>query len=396
MLFIYSKCIEVFQHLKEFTIKYTGVLKWILIFGGLIIVIGLTYFLGIFEIDFEYSLLFPPAPVNSLYGITYFALYAFGFYLVIFALLLILPTLTTNQRKGLNKYQKFFIALGVFGLGLISYSLLINPNILPILGSNQKWFDYFIIGMIISFSNYLVLMFSTKNFQELSNYNWVWFLLVCTGIITEFLSLLTYWSLLRIIWVSPTSWGDLYFIGLIFLFLGGLPLLLSYKPTGQKESLILGILSLILIISGIITYLAPTLALNGIFIPLSIFKYNRYFDYLFFGSLLLTGGVALVSSLEATLKYLSKYSILWTIVLILGFFQYVCSILMEITDTYFIDLGLEFLFFQSARGSLLFGMPWYVFLFNGLITTFSALIIVSSLIFKESILTNKKQNSEEE
>ncbi len=383
-----------FQHLREFIIKYTGVLRWILLVGVLLILIGLTYFLGIFKIDFEYSLL--GAPVNSLYGITYLALYAFGFYLVIFALLLILPALTKNQREKLKKYQKFFIAFGIIGLGLISYSLLINPNILPILGSNQKWFDYFILGMIISFSNYLVLMFSTENFQELSNYNRVWFLLVCTGIIIEFLSLLAYWSLLRIIRMSPTSWGDLYFIGIIFLFIGGLPLLLSYKPTNQRDSLVLGHLSLILIISGIITYLAPTLALNGVLISLSIFKYNRYFDYLFFGSLLLIVGVALASTLEGVHKYLRKSRTLWALVLILGFLQYFCSILLEITDTYFIDLGLDFLFLQSAHGSLLFGMSWYVFLFNGLITTFSALIIVSSLIFKDSILTINTLNSEEE
>ena len=82
--------------------------------------------------------------------------------------------------------------------------------------------------------------------------------------------------------------------------------------------------------------------------------------------------------------------------LFLGFIQFFVSILMEITDTYFIDFGLDFLFLTSTRGSLLFGMTWNVFLINGIITTLSALIIIGSLIFKESNLTHEEQNQEEE
>ncbi len=359
----------------------------------MIILIGLTYFLGIFEIDFEYSLL--GTPVNSLYGITYLALYAFGFYLVLLALLLIVPTLDRIGRKKLNYYQRFFISFGIFGLILILYSLLIYFSILPALISNHSWFDYFIIGVIISFSNYSVLIFSTENFQELSIYNWIWIPLISIGTVLEILSLFTYWSLFQIIGVSANSWGDHYLFGIIFLFIGGLPLLLSYKQTDQRVSNGLGILSLILITSGIITYIAPTLALNGILFPFSIFRYNKYFDYLFFGSLLLILGVSIASNLEVTRKILKKFSLLWIFILILGFLQYIISILMEITDTHFIDLGLDFLFLKNARGSLLFDMTWNVFLINSFITTISVLIILSSLIFRESNLTDRIENSVE-
>ncbi|MHA2239893.1 MAG: hypothetical protein ACXAB2_16255 [Candidatus Hodarchaeales archaeon] len=92
--------------MRETIIRFSEALRWVLIIGWLIILLGFTYFLGIFKIDFEYSLL--GIPVNSFYGITYLALFTFGFILVLFALLLILPTLDFNQRKALNKYQRLF------------------------------------------------------------------------------------------------------------------------------------------------------------------------------------------------------------------------------------------------------------------------------------------------
>jgi len=379
--------------LRDSAIKYIGILKFILIIGIMIIFTGLAYFLGILEIDFEYSLL--GTPVNSLYGITYLTLFALGFYLVILAILLILPTFDKINRKKLKNYQRLFISFGIFGTVLILYSLLIYLGILPTLQSYQTWFDYFIIGIMISFSSYLAFIFFTENFQELSVYNWIWALLVSAGFVIEILSLLTYWSLLQIIGISANYWSDLYLFGIVFLFIGGLPLLVSYKQTNKRVSSGLVILSLILIISGIITYIAPTLAINGLLFPFSIFKYNKYFDFLLFGSLLMILGVSIASNLEITQKFLKKLPLLWFFFLILGFLQYLISILMEITDTHFIDLGLDFLFLRNAQGSLLFGMTWNVFLINSFITTLSVLIIVSSLIFKESDLAIEIDDPEE-
>ncbi len=378
-----------FRYLRDGIIRYAGILKLFLIIGIIIILTGLAYFFGIFEID-EYSIL--GAPVNSLYGITYLTLYAFGLYLVFFAILLILPTLDKNSRKGLKKYRKLLISVEIFGLILILYSRLVNLGILPTMDFNYNWLNYFIIGTMISIITHLILIFSTENFQDLSKHNWVWILLIIAGIYTELLSLLTYWSLLLTLGIPAKCWGDLFLFGIVFLFLGGLPLLVSYKQTHKRISFGLGILSLILIISGLITYLAPTLALNGVLFPLSIFRYNKYFDYLFFGALLLIIGVSVASYLEEIQSIFKKFSVLWLTLLFLGFLQYFLAILMEITDTYFIDLGLDFLFLESARGSLMFGMTWNVFFINGFITTLSVLIILSSIILKESNLTQKIQD----
>jgi hypothetical protein len=372
--------------LREVTIRYAGILKFFLITGIMIIFTGLAYFLGIFEID-EYYL----APVNSLYGITYLTLYAFGLYLVFFALLLILPTLDKNRRKGLKRYRRLLISVEIFGLILILYSRLVNLGILSTMDFNYNWLDYFVIGSTISVITCLILIFSTENFQDLSKYSWVWILFIIVGIYTELLSLLTYWSLLLTLGIPAKSWGDLFLFGIVFLLLGGFPLLLSYKQTNKRISLGLGVLSLILIISGLITYLAPTLALNGVLFPLSIFMFNNYFDYLFFGALLLVMGVSIASYLEKFQNFFKKFPVLWFTLLFLGFLQYFVSILMEITNTYFIDLGLDFLFLESTRGSLLFGMTWNVFFINGFIMTISVLIILSSIILKESNSTQEIQ-----
>ena len=184
-----------FQHLRDATIKYTGILKLLFIFGITIILSGLAFFLGIFEIDFEYSLL--GVPLNSLYGITYLALFAFGLYFILFSQLLIFPTFDRKNRKKQENLRKILILVEIIGLILIAYSGLITNNILPTLEVNHSWFDYFIIGVIITFSTHLFIIFSTENFQELSKFNWIWILLVSIGIILELSSLLTYWSLLK-------------------------------------------------------------------------------------------------------------------------------------------------------------------------------------------------------
>ena len=384
-----------FQHLRDTVIRYSGLLRWLIIIGSLTIVLGLGYFLGIYEIDFEYSLI--GVPVNSFYGITYLSLFAFGFYLILLALLLILPTLDSNSRRKLHKYQQLFIGGLMVGLGLISYSLLIYFEILPSLESRHTYFDYFVLGLLLLISTYLFLMFSFEKFQDLYLYNRIWYILICLGIMFELFALASYWSLMRIIRISQTSWGIFYFIGVIFLFIGGAPVLNSFKyneKINRQITLILGHISAILIISGLITYLAPTLALNGIVFPLYIFEFNRYFDYLYFGSLFLIIGLAIVFNLEGVQEYSKKYSKLWVSVLIFGLSQYIVSILMEITDTHFTDLGVEFLFQQSTtRGSLLFDMTWNVFLLNSFITTLSALMILSALIFKETLLVDLNQNS---
>jgi hypothetical protein len=390
----YSVFNEVFRNLRESTIKYTGVLKWFIIIGCLIILLGLTFFLGFLEIDFEYSLL--GVPVNSFFGITYLTLFTFGFYLIIFGLVLILPTLDRNNRKGLINYRQYFISFGTLGLVLILYSLLIIFNILTPLNSFHTWFDYFVLGIILFFSNYLIIVFSYENVQDLSNYYRVWILLLSIGIFIEILSILAYWSLLRIIQLAPHSWGDLYFLGLPFLISGGLPFLLYTQSTKTPFSTVLGISSLILVISGLIAYLAPTLALNGIIFPMAIFKYNNYFDFLFYGFLLLVLGASIASFNESTKKYLERIPpILWVFFLVLGLIQYITSILMEITDTHFVELGLDFLFLQSTRGSLLFGMTWDLFLFNSFMTTLPSLVVLSSLILLETELAHKKQDIEE-
>jgi hypothetical protein len=105
--------------------------------------------------------------------------------------------------------------------------------------------------------------------------------------------------------------------------------------------------------------------------------------------------LAIASNLESIQKYFQQYSALWVIFLIFGLCQYTISALMVINDTHFTELELGFLFQESVRGSLLFDMSWNVFLFNGLITTISVLIILSSLIFRETCFIDENQDSPE-
>ena len=129
---------------------------------------------------------------------------------------------------------------------------------------------------------------------------------------------------------------------------------------------------------------------------MSIFKYNNYFDYLVYGAILTFAGVAGITIIyQKTLRHKNN---IWAIILSLGIIQILISMILVTSDTYYIDLGLApFLEnFPNLNGHSLFGMTWDDFFFNGLFTTIISLIIISLILFIETLEFDNQRDEEEE
>ena len=367
------------------TIKNTsGVLKGLFVLGTILIIIGILHFTGLIEHDFStrYGISIPD---NSLWGITYQTLYAFGFLFIFVSLLLLLPIMDQKSRLSMEKLTPLWGLLIIIGIGFIVYSVLIYMNWLLVLDSNHSWFDYYMLGGILTFIGFVVLIFSPENFNDMIKYYSAYKGIFFLGVFIEILSFLSYSKLLLTFGILKTQWIVLCVIGIIPLFIGGIPLLLISIQNSLIKKILIIITSLLGLIIGGITYLAPTLALNKIIFPMSVFKYNNYFDYLVFGSLLFIGSLLWIK-INFKGKFLKRNTI-WGLFLILGFINILVSSMLVISDTYFIDLGITpFLENKSTlAGYSILGMTWDVYFFNGIFIIIIAIIIITSNLFIETL-----------
>lgn len=368
-----------------------GLLRGVFLFGLLLIFIGFLYFTEFIRHDFA-NISNVDLLDNSLWGITYQTLYMFGFYFVIISLLLLLPLMSRDTRNLMSKMNDLWIFISIIGIVVISYSVLVNAHLLLALNSKHSWFDYFILGSILSLIGYNVLIFSIGDFDILNKYSVIFQGLIILGIILELISFLTYCKLLLGLGIPKPAWEGLFFVGIVPLYFGGLPYSLTKAQQSITPHKTIPIVLVSCIIIGGLTYLAPTLAINKIILPMTIFKYNNYFDYLLFATIL-----TLVSIVGITLHFhelMRPRSIVWYSIFILGLIQIFISLVLVISDTYFLDLGLTpFLEdFPYLNGYSLLGMRWDGFFINGFFTTSLALIIISLILFLEALELNRETN----
>ena len=161
----------------------------------MLILVGFLYFIEYFKHDLsiKYGL---DIPDNSLYGITYQTLYMFGFYFILISLLLILPLVDQKSRNLVNKANFLWVLITIADFEVILYSLLINNHILPAFNPNHTWFDYLVLGGILSFIGFNMLVFSIKDLQVLEKYFPIFLSLIILGLVIELLSFLAYSKLL--------------------------------------------------------------------------------------------------------------------------------------------------------------------------------------------------------
>ena len=376
--------------MRKSVIKYRELLIWCTIIGISLIIIGLLFFMGINKIDYRYGGYLPQPPSKSLYGITPYDFYAIGLYLLLIGLLLVFPTFNKDKRASLKNKNLLYLVITVNGLEIILYSFLINVNILPVLDPDHNWFGYFLIGFFVFFIGYMFVIFSMDDFSRLDNYQILWLSLVSFGVLMIIISLFTYWGLMRLLTFSPNIWPTFLVFGILAIIIGGPPLLIN-RITNNK-SLAGPFLWIPILITGIgvITYLAPTMALNGILFPMTIFQYNNYYDYLIFGTvLILLGFPFILFSDKSKVRFVKERPVFITI-LVLGIIHFFLSIVLLLTDTYLIDIGLKSVLPQMGYKTIILGMPSTVWYINGFILTMISLLGIHLLVLRETIKLDNK------
>ena len=218
--------------MRKSVIKYKGSLTWLIVISISLLIIGLLYFLGFNKIEYEGY--YPQPPSKSLYGITPYAFYALGFYLLLIGLLLVLPTLNKGNRTSLKKNKLLYLIITINGLEIIIYSIFINLNLLPVLDPDHNWFGYFLVGFFVFFIGYMLVIFANDDFTELANYRNRLSFIVSFGVLIIIISLFTYWGLMRAFTISPNEWPPILMCGVLFLIIGGSPLLIT-RLTNNKS-----------------------------------------------------------------------------------------------------------------------------------------------------------------
>ena len=363
--------------------KYKSSLTWLIVIGFSLLIIGLLDFLGFNKIGYEGY--YPQPPNKSLYGITPYAFYALGFYLVLIGLLLVLPTLDKGNRTSLKKNKLLYLILTINGLEIIFYSIFINLNLLPVLDPDHNWFGYFLVGFFVFFIGYMLVIFANDDFTELANYRNRLSFIVSFGVLIIIISLFTYWGLMRAFTISPNEWPPILMCGVLFLIIGGSPLLITRLANNKSLSKTFSWISFVITGIGIITYLAPTLALNDVLFPMSIFTYNDYYDYLVFGMVLIMMGLPNLLFSEYQPVKRVKESFIFIIMLVLSIIHFFVSVLLLLTDTYFIETGLKAILVQMNYKSLILGMPWTVWYINGFLLLIISLLGIHSFVLKETV-----------
>ncbi len=290
-----------------------------------------------------------------------------------------------NSRYLIVKMKPVLFFFTIFGTEIILYSILINMHILPCLKPDHSWFDYFVLGIILLFVGFTILIFSIEDVQVLGKYAPLFLIFIIFGCFLELVSFFAYSKILNMFGIKKSVWKDLFFAGIMPIYIGGLPFSL-YKiqhTTNRKYSISISAISLIVV--GSLVYLSPTLALNRIILPMTIFNYNDYFDYLLFGSTLTLIGI--IGITLVFYEFMRAKNVYLVVIFILGAIQIVLSMILLISDTYFIDLGLRPILenLSNLNGYSIFGMTWDVFFFNGLFTTLISLIIISLIIYLETL-----------
>jgi len=353
--------------------------KWILCLisiGIILTVISFLLFLGVIETA---DAVLYGLPEKSLFGFEYQVLLAFGFYLTFLGVFLILPILDTKNRITLKKFEIFFLVSFIHGIELLIYSVLIS-YVLPPLDPSHSWFDYYILGVFLILFSFSPIVFRIQDFKKLPAQKILCALLCLIGIFLYIFSLFVY---------NTSMWRVLFLYGNIILYVGGLPLLVSYGANLRSSLDRLQIIWVLIAIIGVVIYLTPTLILNGLG-PMSLFRYIRYFDFLTFGTIIILCGIVPLGLTNKYRNLINEFRFIWITLLFLGIIQVFISGMLVISTSYLVEIPLDIIISGRTHvGPMILGMTWDVFYINGAVMTMISLVFICPILFFETIESEK-------
>ncbi|MFX0050920.1 MAG: hypothetical protein ACFE8U_06450 [Candidatus Hermodarchaeota archaeon] len=355
--------------------------------GVLTITLGFLYFSGAGGVE-----------GGLFYGFNFGILLAFGFYLSLVGLFPVLTSLDVSSKNTVRKFYAHLIILSVIGVILVIYSTLV-PHTLAPLDPSHTWFDYYIFGAILIIFGLSPILLAIRDRKRIWKFRIILFLVFFVGILLEIVSLLIYLSKISDLpfeflqdFVDQSMWINFFIIGGIITFFGMIPLLVTASSGFRGIIHRLRFIWILIALIGIITYFAPTLALNGIIFTEDIFDVIGYFEFLLFGGLAIAVGLLLISASDQAYDFIYKIRFIILLVLFIGTIQLIISFILVLPTSEFIDIPeleaiplMTISTYPTTLGYFMFlGMTWNVLFFNGIVMSFIAIIFICSIVFFES------------
>jgi hypothetical protein len=354
----------------------------LLTFGGigiLVMILGFLYFSGAGGVE---GALF--------YGYNFTILLAFGFYLSLIGFFPVLTSLDGGSKNTVRKFYPHLIILTVIGVILVIYSALI-PHTLAPLDPNHTWFDYYIFGALLFIFGLSPILLAVRDRERIWKFKILLLLVFLVGILLEIASLLIYFEVFEVIDIEKSMWLPFFLYGSIILFLGMIPLFVGASSSFRNIIHKLRLIWILIAVIGIVVYIIPTIALNFT-LPVDVFEYMGYFEYLIFGGLITAFALLLISASDRAFDFIHKLRYFLLLILLLGTIQLILSFILVLPTSEFVEISLlesiplmTISTFPSTSGWPMFaGMTWDVLFVNGIMMTLISIIFICSILFFES------------
>ncbi len=334
--------------------------------GILIMAVALLFFTGVAS---SVDTTADPLRWNRLvYGFDYRVLTAFGFFLLLF-LSPVLASLDASAKKSVKKIYVYLDLIVGIGILMLIYSALVYGEFLTPFDPLHTWFDYFIIGSLLIIIGFTTILFSVQDRERLWNFKPLFALFILVGFLLQISSLVIYGQMLEI---SDIGWDILFLFGVIILYLGVVPLLLTASTSFRNILRRLRIIWILGAFIGIIIILGSILVYAEI-IDQSLVLELDWYGILAFGGVLTLLFILPLASVRYEITH--KLRFIWLVIFFLGIIFVVISAILILPESPEIEAAVG-----TLLGNSLFGATWDVFYMYGTV------IIIFSLSFMCSVL----------
>jgi len=352
--------------LRKTVVRSSRVLLTLAGIGILFMIVALLYFTGVASsIDINAD---PVTWSRTLFGFDYRVITAYGFFLVLIGFLPVLVVMDASAKKSVKRLNLHLLLLFGIGLVMLIYSALVYGTYLTPIDPLQTWFEYFIIAALLITLSLMPILFSIQDHERLWNFKFLYFLFILAGIILEIISIVIYAEILEI---PDVGWNIFFLFGLIILFLGMVPLLLTAGSTFREILYRLRIIWILGVLIGIVIVLVSYLVYAEI---LDLPDIDWVVILAFGGLITLLATLPLTSVVQLT-EIIRKLRFIWLITFFLGIISVIISAILILPESPEVEAAVG-----TLLGTSLIGITWDVFYMYG------TLIIILSLSFICSIL----------
>ncbi|UCG03553.1 MAG: hypothetical protein JSW11_06090 [Candidatus Heimdallarchaeota archaeon] len=356
--------------MRKTVVRSSRVLLTLAGIGFLGMIVALLFFTGVANsIDQTAD---PVTWSRTLFGFDYRVITAYSFFLVLIGFLPVLVVMDASAKKSVKKI--YIHLLLIFGIGLLMliYSALVYGTFLTPIDPLQTWFEYFILAALLIVFGLMPLLFSIQDHERVWNFKLLFALFILIGIVLEIIGIVVY---SQIIVISDIGWDILFLFGILILFLGVVPLLLTAGPTFRENLYRLRIIWILGTLIGIVIILVSYLTYAGILDLPDI----DWFVILAFGGLFTLLAILPLTSVVQLTETIRKLRFIWLIALFLGIISVIISAILILPESPEIEAAVG-----TLLGTSLFGATWDIFYMYGTLIIILSLTFICSIVFFET------------